>query len=118
MGDRDRYEFRGSNVVMVVAFGAVLLARFLGAITWSWYLVVRKLSTIVRHRRAAFTVEPQRLRTALGGVGRRDWGDIEIAAPLLRVDPGPIVGLTGRPHRHRDAPGRPRPAGSGGARAG
>jgi hypothetical protein len=45
-----------------------------------------------------------------GGVGRRDWGDIEIAARLLRVDPEPIVGLTGRPHRHRDAPGRPRPA--------
>jgi hypothetical protein len=45
-----------------------------------------------------------------GGVGRRDWGDIEIATPLLRVDPEPIVGLTGRPHRHRDAPGRPRPA--------
>ena len=38
--DKERYEFKGSSLVMVVSFLAVILLRHFEVIKWSWYIVV------------------------------------------------------------------------------
>lgn len=38
--EKERYEFKGSNVVMMAAFGIVLLLKYLNVLNLSWYLVI------------------------------------------------------------------------------
>lgn len=39
MSDQEKYDFKGSTLVMIVSFGAVILLRYLEVITWPWYFV-------------------------------------------------------------------------------
>ena len=38
--DEEKYEFKGSSLVMIVSFAAVILLRYFEVITWSWYVVI------------------------------------------------------------------------------
>lgn len=38
--EKERYDFKGSNFVMMAAFGTVLLLKYLEVIDLSWYLVI------------------------------------------------------------------------------
>ena len=37
--DKEKYEFKGSNIVMLLVFGAVILLRYFEIIKLSWYVV-------------------------------------------------------------------------------
>lgn len=38
--EKERYDFKGSNVIMMAAFGIVLLLKYLGVLDISWHLVI------------------------------------------------------------------------------
>lgn len=38
--DEEKYEFKGSSIVMVASFMSVILLRYFEVIKWSWYIVV------------------------------------------------------------------------------
>lgn len=38
--DEEKYEFKGSSIVMVVSFMGVVALRYFEIIKWSWYIVV------------------------------------------------------------------------------
>lgn len=38
--DREKYDFKGSNIVILLVVGIVLFIRYLEIITWSWYFVI------------------------------------------------------------------------------
>lgn len=37
--DKEKYDFRGSNILLVAVFAAVLALRYFEVIDWSWYVV-------------------------------------------------------------------------------
>ena len=38
--EKERYDFKGSNVVMMAAFGIVILLKYFEVLHLSWYLVI------------------------------------------------------------------------------
>jgi len=45
--DEEKYEFKGSSLVMIASFLAVILLRYFEVIKWSWYIVVPVATAVV-----------------------------------------------------------------------